>query len=227
MRKVLLRMSVLSVLLALAFSGAAWAHEPTGGDSPDAETSHDPTEQGESYSFTLSGINGSGVSGEGSLVFGEDGVTVSVQASGLKPGQTHEMHIHGIEGQDATCPTDTDGDGMVGHEEAEQAAGGHVLDLEPYQTADESGNISFEQTYTEGVENLSPVEDRVLMVHGVTMNGEFMAEMPAACGEIRPAGSTTSPLPETGGMSLVALYGLAGALALVAGLLIRNSLRRA
>jgi hypothetical protein len=57
-----------------------------------------------------------------------------------------------------------------------------VLDLEPYPTADESGNIAFEQTYTEGAENLSSVENRVVMVHGAIMNGEFTAKMPAACG---------------------------------------------
>jgi hypothetical protein len=230
MRRVLLRASTLGVFLGLAFSGAAWAHEPSDEDSPGAGTDTGGTgesaEQRESYSFTLAGLNGSGASGQGSIVFGEDGVTVSVQASGLDPGQTHEMHVHGIEGRDATCPTDTDGDGMVGHEEAERASGGHVLNLEPYQTADEGGNIAFEQTYTEGVENLSPVEERVIMVHGATMNGEFAAKMPAACGEILPAGSTGSPLPDTGGISPVALYGLAGALALIAGLL-RNSRRRA
>lgn len=194
MRRVLLRVLLLSVLLALTFSGTAWAHDTSGEDSPDAETdtkkTRESADQGESYRFTLAGLNGSGVSGQGSLVFEEDGVTVSVQASGLKPGQTHEMHVHGIEGKDAICPTDTDGDGMVGHEEAERASGGHVLNLEPYQTADESGNITFERTYAEGADDLPPTENRVLMVHGVTMNGEFMAEMPAACGEIRPAGST-------------------------------------
>jgi hypothetical protein len=119
MRRALLGASILVVFLALAFPGATWAHEPSGEDSPGAGAAHDPAERGESYSFTLDGLNDSGVSGRGSIAFGEDGVTVSVRAGDLEPGQTHEMHIHGIEGRDADCPTDTDGDGMVDHQEAE------------------------------------------------------------------------------------------------------------
>jgi LPXTG-motif cell wall-anchored protein len=65
------------------------------------------------------------------------------------------------------------------------------------------------------------------MVHGATMNGEFAAKMPAACGEILPAGGPAASLPETGGISPVILYGSAGVLALAAGLLLRNSHRRA
>lgn len=186
-------------------------------------------DHGEGHTFTFSSLNGSSAQGDGTVEFGENGVTVSVEASGLEPNQVHELHIHGIESQDVSCPTDTDGDGMVSHEESKQQVGGHLLNLKPYPTADANGNINFEQTYTEGVDDLAPIENRVVMAHGITMNGEYMPDMSVACGEITPAGASTTPpsMPETGGMSFGLIHPLVGIGALVVGatalVLIRRS----
>ena len=185
-------------------------------------------DHGEGHTLTFSPLNGSGAQGEGTVEFGGDEVTVSVEASGLEPDQIHELHIHGIEDQDVSCPTDTDGDGMVSHEESKQQVGGHLLNLKPYPTADANGNINFEQTYTEGVDALVPIENRVIMAHGMTMNGEYMSDMSVACGEITPAGESTTPpsMPETGGMSFSLIYTLVGIGALAVGAIVLVLMRR-
>ena len=185
-------------------------------------------DHGEGHTFTFSSLNESGAQGNGTVEFGENEVTVSVEASGLEPDRVHEIHIHGIEGQDVSCPTDTDGDGMVSHEESKQQVGGHLLNLKPYPTADANGNINFEQTYTEGVDDLAPIEDRVVMAHGITMNGEYMSDKSVACGEITPAGESTTPpsMPETGGMSFSLIYTLVGIGALAVGAIALVSVRR-
>jgi hypothetical protein len=110
------------------------------------------------YSFTLSPQNGSGVSGSGTMVLDGTTLTVSMNASGLTPGQLHPSHMHGLIGAAAPSTTlpppsaDTNADGFIEVPEAAPFTGPPLFDLPPsgtphgYSTAP-GGVVSFTQTY--------------------------------------------------------------------------------
>lgn len=64
--------------------------------------------------------------------------------------------------------------------------------------ADADGKPSFERTFTLGeVEfeeegqvisyaDLKPLQNRAIVLHGMTVNGEYVATLPVACGQIMP-----------------------------------------
>lgn len=166
---------------------------------------------GDVFEAQLAELNGSGVSGEGRVEFQEDNrVEVTVEASELESGQTHEMHIHGLEsGEQARCPTGSN----AGHHEMESAVGQHALNLEPYPEANGEGNASFEATFPQAGDSLEPLEDKALVIHGMNADGDYDQGMPVACGEFEPAdgeGGSMVPTALLGavGAHVVMLYGL-------------------
>lgn len=145
----------------------------------------------------LSGLNDSGVEGTATISITANELTVHIMASGLEPNMLHPQHIHGFttNNGNATCPTmadDTNGNGLVELGEGLPSYGPVLLDLQPFPTADASGNIDFTMTYALGEgdmisrKDLMPLQNRAIVLHGMTVDGEYWATLPVACGQLSP-----------------------------------------
>ncbi|MBA2453349.1 MAG: CHRD domain-containing protein [Chloroflexia bacterium] len=99
------------------------------------------------------------------------------------------------DGSQAICPTpDMAGDdGLLTLEEGLPAYGPVVLGLEPFPIADADGNVSFEQTFTLDDASLD-LSAHVVVLHGMTVEDEYVGSLPVACGLIMPEGSFVSEL---------------------------------
>lgn len=144
------------------------------------------------YTAHISSLNDSGVSGTATLTLMGDKLTVHIQASGLEPGMVHPQHIHGFmdNNKNAVCPpmsADTDGDGLVELGEGLPFYGPVLLSLEPFPTAPD-GTIDYKQTFDISDKMyLLPLQNNVIVLHGMTVDGEYWPTLPVACGEIKPA----------------------------------------
>ncbi len=164
------------------------------------------------YYSGLSSLNNSGVSGFASLIHMDNKLTVKIWADGLTPNMVHPQHIHGLESDaNATCPpapgsaefmaADTNGDGVIDLVEGLPFYGPVLLELyEPideFPVANADGEIHFERTFTLGVtefeeegmvptwEELAPLVNRTIVLHGMFFQGEYDASLPVACGQIQ------------------------------------------
>ncbi|UCF19644.1 MAG: hypothetical protein JSU87_17295 [Gemmatimonadota bacterium] len=145
----------------------------------------------------LQPLNGSGVSGTAHLLLDGGTLTVTIDATGLEADRTHAQHIHGnppARGvpSNSTCPppsADTDGDGLVSVGEGFPYYGPVLRGLTPFTTAP-GGVIDFEATYTGAeLDNLDPadaLQNRTIVLHGKTVDGNYIGSLPVACGQIRP-----------------------------------------
>ena len=105
----------------------------------------------------------------------------------------HPQHIHGFESDkgNSFCPTpadDEDGDGLVDLLEGLPDYGPVQLSLTPFPTAAD-GTVDYEQTFTVDAQQVGPLQNRAIVLHGMTVNGEYVATLPIACGQIWPAQS--------------------------------------
>lgn len=160
------------------------------------------------YTVNFNPLNGSGVSGTAELTLNGDELTVKVNATGLEPNMVHPQHIHGFADnkRNSTCPTpaaDTNGDGLVDLVEGLPSYGGVLLELyvpiDEFPVADANGVLTFERTFTLGEtefaeegevitrSNLTPLQNRTIVLHGMTVGGEYIATLPVACGQIKPS----------------------------------------
>lgn len=118
------------------------------------------------YRAEISSLNESAngdrsVSGSITLQVQGDRLLIDVEASGLEPNTMHLQHLHGApEGGDTNCPemgADSNNDDLVDITEAYNVAGVTMIpfhdnpsnmevDTDTYPTADENGNISYQQT---------------------------------------------------------------------------------
>jgi hypothetical protein len=136
------------------------------------------------WKVDIGAANASGVSGNAKLTLTGDKLAVEVDVSGLTPGHTHMMHLHGKTGENVTCEMkDTNGDGMVDEKEAEAASGKEVLFLKPFPRADAGGKVHFAHTYTIDPRKVGPIGDRVLEIHGQEKGGKYLDKLPVACGK--------------------------------------------
>ncbi len=171
------------VLLALSISPLAFA----------GEASRD-------FVVDLQPLNGSGVSGMAHLTLDGDQLIVTIQAPGLEAGELHPQHIHGFEAKadsngfanpkDSTCPTltaDADGDGLVSVGEGLPNYGPVLLPLLPFSTTPE-GSLDFAATYTlpAELEPANTLQNRSIVIHGLSVAGGYVPSLPVACGQIRP-----------------------------------------
>ena len=145
------------------------------------------------YTVEFGSLNGSGVSGNAQLRLEGSTLTVDITASGLEADEVHPQHIHGF-GENkgnSTCPpasADNDGDGFVSIPEGAPFYGGVLLTLNPLPIADADGNINFTMTYEyeDGVDSdLTPLQNRAIVLHGMTVDGNYWAGLPVACGQIK------------------------------------------
>lgn len=159
------------------------------------------------FMANLQPLNNSGVSGTATITVDANVLTVEVKASGLEPNLPHPQHIHGFmaDNRNSTCPTpadDTNGDGFVDLVEGLPSYGPVLLDLylpiDEFPVADAEGNIHYTRTFNLGetefeeegkvidYKDLKPLQNRVIVLHGLTVNGTYVATMPVACGQIMP-----------------------------------------
>ncbi len=182
-------------------------------NSVDLQTSLDSEKRAEAvkpkmYTVDFTALNASGVSGSAELTLMGNKLTVKVNATGLEPNMVHPQHIHGFAENkgNSTCPTpaaDTNGDGLVDLVEGLPSYGGVLLELyvpiDEFPVADANGVLAFERTFTLGEtefaeegevisqSDLSPLQNRTIVLHGMTVNGEYIATLPVACGQIKPS----------------------------------------
>lgn len=145
------------------------------------------------YRADLGMLNDSGVTGTATVQVKGNRLTVTVEASGLEAGMVHPQHIHGFDDTtDATCPTlaqDDNGNGLIEIAEGADTYGPVQLALMPFPTA-EDGTVSFTETYKvtgQDVRDLRNLEDELIVLHGKTVDGEYWASLPVACGTLEPA----------------------------------------
>jgi hypothetical protein len=142
------------------------------------------------YTADIMSLNDSGVMGTATLTLEGNMLTVHIMASGLEAGMVHPQHIHGFteSNKNAVCPpmsADVDGDGLVELGEGLPFYGAVLLPLEPFPTAPD-GTIDYTRTF-EVSADLLPLQNNVIVLHGMTVDGEYWPTLPVACGEIKPA----------------------------------------
>jgi hypothetical protein len=138
-------------------------------------TSTSPTQH---FAVTLTALNGSGVSGTGSLLLNGNALTFRLDISGLESGQSHTIDIRGLSSGSATCPTasaDTNHDGLISATEGAPYFGDELVALD----ASAHGNTT--QTISS---NVLPLDTRTVVAFGKTVNGSYDATLPVACGTI-------------------------------------------
>lgn len=141
------------------------------------------------YRAVLSSLNNSGASGIATLMLDGDKLTVTIEAMGLEANKVHPQHIHGFveNNRNSTCPTmaaDTNGDGLVDLIEGLPSYGPVILNLTPTPTADASGRVMYTQTFTIS-KDLLPLQNRAIVLHGLTVDGTYWPTLPVACGQIK------------------------------------------
>lgn len=149
------------------------------------------------HTAMLSSLNGSGVTGQVTVLQQHGQVRVDLTVKGLEAGQVHLQHIHGFTDSDqqGSCPTpdlDTDGDGLVSFAEGLPAYGPAVITLGADETPGQT--LSYSRTYTETndgqpVSSLGALDDYTIVVHGLTVNGAYDRTLPVACAVLDINGS--------------------------------------
>ena len=199
-----MRTTGIAMLAALALAvpaGCGDDEEPATGDgasetavdetadtAADETTATDGTGGGQlGFRAELEPLNGSGVSGK--AIFSQLGRTLRFQitAAGLQPEEEHPQHLHRLEdGAPGECPTevqDENGDGVISAEEGEAVYGPVALELAPFPAADADGDLSFQGTFDIDPE-LEPLSDRVIVLHGIELGGEYDSTVPVACARL-------------------------------------------
>ncbi|MDH3215059.1 MAG: hypothetical protein OEN01_02055 [Candidatus Krumholzibacteria bacterium] len=168
------------IFIALAFLVAFTAVAPSLGAGPFM------------YVADLVPLNGSGVSGMAELTVEDGMLMVTIHATGLEPNRNHPQHIHGFDlPRNATCPdmsADTDGDGLISVGEGLPFYGPVLLPLTPFSTTP-TGALDYTATFTDlsALEPVSTLQNRTIVLHGRTVNSDYVASLPIACGQIRVA----------------------------------------
>lgn len=144
-----------------------------------------------SYVAVLEELNDSGASGAATLLLEDGLLTVTINVSGVEEGVVHPQHIHGHtvanrgNARNATCPTlaaDANGDGIIQVGEGVPAYGPVLLSLQPFSLGD-GGVIDFSETY-DFDKDWNPLQKRAIVIHGLTIDGEYVVSTPIACGQI-------------------------------------------
>ncbi len=203
----------LFIASLMVFASSCSAPDEEVMESADLQTSLDAEKRAETakakmYTVDFTALNESGVSGSAELTLMGDQLTVKVNATGLEPDKVHPQHIHGSAGNksNSTCPSpaaDTNGDGLVDLVEGLPSYGGVLLELyvpiDEFPVADANGVLTYERTFTLGEtefeeegelisqSDLSPLQNRAIVLHGMTVDGEYVATLPVACGQIKSA----------------------------------------
>lgn len=140
------------------------------------------------YKANLQPLNRSGVTGKAELTLVGDQLTVEIEAMGLEPNMTHAQHIHGFaDNRNASCPNptaDTNGNHIVEFAEGLPYYGPVILPLTPFSTTP-AGKLEYKATFTVDPSQFNPLENRTIVLHGMTVDGTYVPSLPVACAQIR------------------------------------------
>jgi hypothetical protein len=139
------------------------------------------TNAAQHFTTSLTALNGSGVSGSGTLLLNNNKLKVNLSLSGLEANQQHEVTIRGMSSGNSTCPTaaaDTNHDGTISLSEAQPSIGNTLVALSAAQQTGEELTVS---------SSWLPLTTRTVVVLGKTVNGTYDATLPVACGTIAAA----------------------------------------
>jgi len=153
----------------------------TASGKPAPSTTPPSNNAAQHFTTSLTALNGSGVSGSGTLLLNNDKLTVHLSVTGLETGQSHEVSIRGTPSGNSTCPTsvaDSNHDGTISLSEAQPSVGNALVALSPTQQTGEQLSLS---------SSVLPLTSRTILVLGKTVNGTYDATLPVACGTIAAA----------------------------------------
>jgi hypothetical protein len=166
---------------ALATAGIVAAGAPAGAAPPAFR-----------YSVTLAPLNGSGVTGTVDLTLDGNTLVAGFHVVGLEANQTHLRHIHGHEDDhNATCPgldRDTNGDGLISFAEGLPDYGPVQHNFGNFDTGPD-GSVHETVAYQVDPAVFSPLQNRAVVFHGLTVSGTYDVTLPVACAQI------SSPTP--------------------------------
>ncbi|MDX1663956.1 MAG: hypothetical protein R3272_09190 [Candidatus Promineifilaceae bacterium] len=136
----------------------------------------------------LDELNNSGVNGEATITLQGNLLTVDIEATGVEAGMLHPQHVHGfpMSSAEATCPpptADENDDGLVDLGEGAPFYGPVLLPLEPFPTPDDQ-SINFHESYVVDPGDLLPLQSRTIVLHGLTVDADYQATLPIACGNL-------------------------------------------
>lgn len=166
-----------------------------GEDSP--PIFNEPGTTAKTYKACLTPLNNSGALAFAYLKLTGNTLQASVLATGLEAGAVHPQHIHGFENKsNSTCPpaSAAGDDGLLTIGEGLPFYGGPILSLVQengdFPSADADGDFIYKRTFNLGqnglpsATTLGPLENRTVVLHGMTVGGEYVASLPVACAEI-------------------------------------------
>lgn len=146
---------------------------------------------GEVLQADLTAQNGSGAQATATVTMNDDDtMTVSIEGTGFRPGEApHAQHIHGVVGQDSTCPTmaqDADGDGIVTTSEGAAVYGPILVSLttegdmtdasglavDRMPVADADGRLAYERTFAIPANVGDDIDALHIVQHGVDFDDD-------------------------------------------------------
>lgn len=157
---------------------------------------NEPGDEAQVYFTCLSPMNDSEAVALASFRLDGSMLKATVLATGVEPNIAHAQHIHGKEGENATCPPESAAgeDGLISLEEGLPFYGAPILFLTDeegnFPVANASGSYMYERTFMLGegdlisAADLGPLEDRAVVLHGMTVDGSYVGTLPIACEEI-------------------------------------------
>lgn len=185
----------------------------------------------QSWTGTLTAVNGSGVAGTVTATLNGTQLQVQVQATGLEANQTHAAHIHGPTEQ-GSIPTDstlaatvqdTDLDGFIELPEARVTQGPPLVNLTvadgQFPIAADDGTLNFTSTIDLGdlsqqqLSKMFPLDLRTVELHGLTVTAQDGVQ---TGGEVNGSAGYKATLP-VAGAELVDAAGGAGTPAVLRG----------
>jgi hypothetical protein len=131
------------------------------------------------YTVTIAALNGSDVSGSGTLLLNGNKLQVNLNLANLSASE-RSIAVRGLSTGQASCPTaaaDTNGDGSISEAEGQAAYGSIMLGLDA-ATLSSSG---WEATIAS---SLLPLQSRTIVVLGRSPEGISASTVPVACGVI-------------------------------------------
>ena len=159
------------------------------------------------FTATLRPLNGSGATGTAVLTYDDGRLTVTVSVSGIEADRAHAQHIHGRKDKsfDSTCPTADSADQIAGAP-AQAANPDEFIDVSegldeygpvllPFTPFPTPGDSTYTYTATfkgNDLKDLRPIkktlDERAVVVHGMTLGGEYVGSLPVACGTVERTG---------------------------------------
>lgn len=141
------------------------------------------------YQAKLEPLNNSGVHGSALITVTATTMTVNLTAQGHEPDKLHVQHIHGFTTTAATCPpaSAAGADGILSFADGLPYYGPVQVNLAPFPTpTNEGGALHYRQAFA--IASLpfptSDLTQKVIVLHGLTVDGAYVPSLPVACGPI-------------------------------------------